>query len=47
MEEYISWEPNTIIYKFGDKSDFAYLLEEGAVEILSENEHFRRQKRRF
>ena len=37
MEEYISWEPNTIIYKFGDKSDFAYLLEEGVAEILSEN----------
>ena len=37
MEEYISWEPNTVIYKFGDQSDFAYLLEKGAVEILSEN----------
>ena len=35
--EFISWEPNTVIYKFGDQSDFAYLLEEGAVEILSEN----------
>ena len=31
------WEPNTVIYKIGDKSDFAYLLKEGAVEILSEN----------
>ena len=37
MEEYISWEPNTVIYKFGDQSDYAYLLEKGAVEILSEN----------
>ena len=37
VEEYISWEPNTVIYKFGDQSDFAYLLEKGAVEILSEN----------
>ena len=36
-EQFISWEPNTVIYKFGDKSDFAYLLKEGAVEILSEN----------
>ena len=35
-EQFISWEPNTVIYKFGDKSDF-YLLKEGAVEILSEN----------
>ena len=37
VEEYISWEPNTVIYKFGDQSDYAYLLEKGAVEILSEN----------
>ena len=36
-EEFISWEQNTVIYKYGDKSDFAYLLKEGAVEILSEN----------
>ena len=36
-EQFIFWEPNTVIYKFGDKSDFAYLLKEGAVEILSEN----------
>ena len=36
-EEFISWEANTVIYKYGDESDFAYLLEEGAVEILSEN----------
>ena len=35
--EFISWEPKTVIYKFGDQSDFAYLLKEGAVEILSEN----------
>ena len=35
-EEFISWEQNTVIYKYGDKSDFAYLLK-GAVEILSEN----------
>ena len=37
VEEFIFWEPNTVIYKIGDKSDFAYLLKEGAVEILSEN----------
>ena len=36
-EEFISWEPKTVIYKFGDQADFAYLLKEGAVEILSEN----------
>ena len=36
-EEFITWEPKTVIYKFGDQSDFAYLLKEGAVEILSEN----------
>ena len=35
--EFITWEPKTVIYKFGDQSDFAYLLKEGAVEILSEN----------
>lgn len=36
-EEFITWEPKTVIYKFGDQADFAYLLKEGAVEILSEN----------
>ena len=36
-EEFISWEQNTVIYKYGDKSDIAYLLKEGAVEILTEN----------
>ena len=36
-EEFVTWEPKTVIYKFGDQSDFAYLLKEGAVEILSEN----------
>ena len=35
--EFITWEPKTVIYKFGDQADFAYLLKEGAVEILSEN----------
>ena len=36
-EEFITCEPRTVIYKFGDQADFAYLLKEGAVEILSEN----------
>ena len=38
MEEYISWEPNTIIYKFGDKSDFAYLLEEEPSKFYQKTE---------
>ena len=36
MEEYISWETNTIICKFGDKSDFAY-CERGGCRNFIEN----------
>ena len=37
MKSLFLGKKNTVIYKYGDKSDFAYLLKEGAVEILSEN----------
>ena len=36
-DESVSWEAGTIIYKFGEKSHYAYLLKKGAVEIFSEN----------
>ncbi len=35
-KELISWKAGTIIYRFNDQSDFAYLLKEREVEILSE-----------
>ena len=28
-EEFISWEENTVIYKYGDKSDFCLLIKRG------------------
>ena len=33
----VSWEAGTIIYNFGEKSHYAYLLKKGAVEIFSED----------
>ena len=36
-DENVFWETGTVIYKFGEKSHYAYLLKEGAVEIFSEN----------
>ncbi|MDC3091720.1 cyclic nucleotide-binding domain-containing protein [Rickettsiales bacterium] len=36
-KDLISWKAGTVIYKFNDQSDFAYLLKEGQIEILSEN----------
>ena len=35
-EEKISWEAGEIIYKVGDEPDFAYLLTNGEVEIISD-----------
>jgi len=32
----VSWKAGTIIYNFNDESDFAYLLKEGEVEVISE-----------
>ena len=36
VEENISWKAGEIIYKVGDEPDFAYLLTQGEVEILSD-----------
>ena len=33
----VNWKSGAIIYKVGDKADFAYLLEKGEVEVLSKN----------
>ena len=35
-EEKISWEAGEIIYEVGDEPDFAYLLTNGEVEIISD-----------
>ena len=35
-EENISWKAGEIIYKVGDEPDFAYLLTQGEVEIISD-----------
>lgn len=35
--EIINWTIGTVIYNFGDTSDFAYLLKNGIVEIKSKN----------
>ena len=35
-EENISWKAGEIIYKIGDEPDFAYLLTQGEVEIISD-----------
>ena len=32
----VSWKAGTIIYNFNDESDFAYLLKEGEIQIISE-----------
>ena len=32
----ITWKTGTIIYKFGDQPDYAF-LKEGEVEIISKN----------
>ncbi len=32
----VSWKAGTTIYNFNDESDFAYLLKEGEVEVISE-----------
>jgi len=32
----ITWKAGTVIYNFNDKPDFAYLLKEGEVQIISE-----------
>ena len=37
INDLISWKAGEIIYKFNDISDYAYLLKEGEIEILSEN----------
>ena len=37
INDLISWKAGEIIYKFNDLSDYAYLLKEGEIEILSEN----------
>ena len=34
--ENISWKAGEIIYKIGDEPDFAYLLTQGEVEIISD-----------
>lgn len=36
-EEMIDWPMGTIIYNYGDTSDFAYLLKTGIVEVKSKN----------
>ena len=36
-KELITWKAGTVIYSFGDKSDFAYFLKDGEVEIKSKN----------
>ena len=33
----VNWKAGTTIYKIGDEADFAYLLEQGEVEVLSKN----------
>ena len=35
-EKNISWKAGKIIYKVGDEPDFAYLLTQGEVEVLSD-----------
>ena len=35
-EENISWKAGEIIYKVGESPDFAYLLTQGEVEIISD-----------
>ena len=35
-EKNISWTAGEIIYKVGDEPDFAYLLTEGEIEIISD-----------
>ena len=35
-DDLVSWKAGTIIYNFNDESDFAYLLKEGEVEVISE-----------
>ncbi len=35
-DEIVSWDAGTVIYNFNDESDFAYLLKEGEVQIISE-----------
>ena len=35
-EKNISWKAGEIIYKVGDEPDFAYLLTQGEVEVLSD-----------
>jgi len=32
----VSWKAGTTIYNFNDESDFAYLLKEGEIQIISE-----------
>ena len=36
VEKNISWKAVEIIYKVGDEPDFAYLLTQGEVEIISD-----------
>ena len=36
VKENISWKAGEIIYKVGDEPDFAYLLTQGEVEIISD-----------
>ena len=36
VEKNISWKAGEIIYKVGDEPDFAYLLTQGEVEIISD-----------
>ena len=36
VEKNISWKAGEIIYKIGDEPDFAYLLTQGEVEIISD-----------
>ncbi len=32
----IKWKAGTVIYNFNDKSDYAYFLKKGEIEIISE-----------
>ena len=38
LRKNISWKAGEIIYKVGDEPDFAYLLTQGEVEIISDKD---------